>query len=184
MARRKAPAIPDDLLDQLLAGGDAATALNSGDLVNALKKALAERVLSAEMDCHLSDEAEVENSRNGYGRKSVSTGTGKIEIGAIRRPARSWAEVPCQENRSQSLAVRSSRPASQSLGSRPPQHPGRSSDQTPAPHAPATVSSTRRSGSGEPGGGSPNRPPSPAPAALPKQPSPSMPRQSSVCFGS
>ncbi|KDM67012.1 hypothetical protein ACIDI_45c00200 [Acidiphilium sp. JA12-A1] len=47
MARRRAPAIPDELLDQLLAGGDAAAALNSGDLVNALKKALAERALSA-----------------------------------------------------------------------------------------------------------------------------------------
>jgi putative transposase len=80
MARRKAPAIPDDLLDQLLAGGDAATALNSGDLVNALKKALAERVLSAEMGYHLGDSAEAENSRNGYGRKSVSTGTGQIEF--------------------------------------------------------------------------------------------------------
>ena len=90
MARRKAPAIPDDLLDQLLAGGDAATALNSGDLVNALKKALAERVLSAEMDYHLSDEAEVENSRNGYGRKSVSTGTGKIEIAIPRDRAGSF----------------------------------------------------------------------------------------------
>ncbi|BAJ79828.1 hypothetical protein ACMV_04810 [Acidiphilium multivorum AIU301] len=66
MARRRAPAIPDDLLDQLLAGGDAAAALNSGDLVNALKKALAERALSAEMDYHLSDEAEAENSRNGH----------------------------------------------------------------------------------------------------------------------
>ena len=52
MARRKALAIPDDLLDQLLTGGDAATALYSGDLVNVLKKALAERVLSAEMDYH------------------------------------------------------------------------------------------------------------------------------------
>ncbi|EGO96989.1 Transposase, mutator type [Acidiphilium sp. PM] len=72
MARRRAPAIPDELLDQLLAGGDAAAALNSGDLVNALKKALAERALSAEMDYHLSDEAEAENSRNGYGRKSPS----------------------------------------------------------------------------------------------------------------
>jgi putative transposase len=38
MARRRAPAIPDDLLDELLlAGGDAAAALNSGELVNALK---------------------------------------------------------------------------------------------------------------------------------------------------
>ena len=31
MARRKALAIPDDLLDQLLTGGDAATALYSGE---------------------------------------------------------------------------------------------------------------------------------------------------------
>ena len=90
MARRRAPAIPDDLLDQLLAGGDAAAALNSGDLVNALKKALAERALSAEMDYHLSDEAEAENSRNGYGRKSVSTGTGKIEIAIPRDRAGSF----------------------------------------------------------------------------------------------
>ncbi|ABQ28996.1 IS256 family transposase [Acidiphilium cryptum] len=90
MARRTAPAIPDDLLDQLLAGGDAAAALNSGDLVNALKKALAERVLSAEMDYHLSDEAEAENSRNGYGRKSVLTGTGKIEIAIPRDRAGSF----------------------------------------------------------------------------------------------
>ncbi|ABQ29996.1 IS256 family transposase [Acidiphilium cryptum] len=90
MARRRAPAIPDELLDQLLAGGDAAAALNSGDLVNTLKKALAERALSAEMDYHLSDEAEAENSRNGYGRKSVSTGTGKIEIAIPRDRAGSF----------------------------------------------------------------------------------------------
>ena len=80
MARRKAPSIPDDLLDQLLGGIDAASALNSPDWMNGLKKALAERALSAEMDYHLGDEAEAENNRNGYGRKTVSTGTGKIEI--------------------------------------------------------------------------------------------------------
>jgi putative transposase len=90
MARRRAPAIPDELLDQLLAGGDAAAALNSGDLVNALKTALAARALSAAMDYHLSDEAEAENSRNGYGRKSVSTGTGKIEIAIPRDRAGSF----------------------------------------------------------------------------------------------
>ncbi|WP_236656256.1 IS256 family transposase [Acidiphilium sp. C61] len=90
MARRKAPAIPDDFLDQLLAGDDAAAGLNSGDLVNALKKALAERALSAEMDYHLSDEAEGENSHNGYGRKSASTGTGKIEIAIPRDRAGSF----------------------------------------------------------------------------------------------
>ncbi|WP_043508988.1 IS256 family transposase [Acidiphilium cryptum] len=71
-------------------GRDPAAALNSGDLVNALKKALAERALSAEMDYHLSDEAEAENSRNGYGRKSVSTGTGKIEIAIPRDRAGSF----------------------------------------------------------------------------------------------
>ena len=90
MARRRAPAIPDELLDQLLAGGDAAAALNSGDLVNALKKALAERALSAEMDYHVGDSAEGENSRNGYGRKSGSTGTGKIEIAIPRDRAGSF----------------------------------------------------------------------------------------------
>ncbi|MBB3957635.1 putative transposase [Novosphingobium sediminicola] len=80
MARRKAPSIPDDLLDQLLGGMDAASALNSPDWMNTLKKALAERALSAEMDYHLGGDAEAENSRNGYGRKTVATGTGKIDI--------------------------------------------------------------------------------------------------------
>lgn len=41
VARRKAPAILDDLLDQLVAGDDAASRMNSGDVANALKKALA-----------------------------------------------------------------------------------------------------------------------------------------------
>lgn len=80
MSRRKAPIISDDLLDQLLAGDDAATALNSGGLLDALKKALAERALNAEMDYHLDDAAEAGNTRNGYGRKTVTTGTGKVEI--------------------------------------------------------------------------------------------------------
>lgn len=53
MSRRKEPAIPAELLDQLLAGGDAAAALDQGGLLDALKKALAERALSAEMDHHL-----------------------------------------------------------------------------------------------------------------------------------
>ena len=90
MPRRKGPAIPDDLLDQLLTGGNAAMALDLGALVNALKKALADRALTAEVDCHLGDGAEAENSRNGYGRKSVSTGTGKSEIAALRDRAGSF----------------------------------------------------------------------------------------------
>src|SRR3954470_3056266 len=76
MARRKAPHIADELLDQLLSGTDAATALQQGGLLDELKKALAERALNAEMDHHLGGEAGAGNSRNGYGRKTVLTDNG------------------------------------------------------------------------------------------------------------
>jgi putative transposase len=82
MARRKEPTIPDHLLDQLLGGVDPKAALAKDGLVDALKKALAERALNAEMDHHL-EAAEADgsaNSRNGYGRKTVLTDTGKIAI--------------------------------------------------------------------------------------------------------
>jgi putative transposase len=76
MARRKAPHIPDEVLDQLLSGTDAAAALREGGLLDGLKKALAERALNAEMDHHLGGEAGAGDSRNGYGRKTVTTDTG------------------------------------------------------------------------------------------------------------
>jgi putative transposase len=76
MARRKAPYIPDELLNQLLSGIDPTAALQQGGLLDELKKALAERALNAEMDHHLGGEAGVGNSRNGYGRKTVLTETG------------------------------------------------------------------------------------------------------------
>ena len=57
MPRRKAPRIPDALLDQLLAGADAKTAFDPNGLLDELKKALAERALNAEMDHHLAGEA-------------------------------------------------------------------------------------------------------------------------------
>ena len=84
MSRRKEPAIPADLLDQLLAGTDAATALDQGGLLDTLKKALAERALNAEMDYHLGGDEQAGNNRNGYGRKTVLTDTGKIDIEAPR----------------------------------------------------------------------------------------------------
>jgi transposase-like protein len=84
MSRRKEPAIPADLLDQLLAGGDAAAALQSGGLLDALKKALAERALNTEMDHHLGGGDQAGNTRNGYGRKTVITGSGKIDIDVPR----------------------------------------------------------------------------------------------------
>ena len=80
MPRRKEPKIPDVLLDQLLAGADPKTAFDPNGLLEELKKALAERALNAEMDHHLAGEGGVSNSRNGYGRKSVITDTGKIEL--------------------------------------------------------------------------------------------------------
>ncbi len=49
MARRRAT-IPPELLDQLLDGSDPATVFKSDGLVDELKRALAERILDAEMD--------------------------------------------------------------------------------------------------------------------------------------
>jgi putative transposase len=80
MARRKEPRIPDHLLDQLLAGADAKSAFAKDGLLDELKKALAERALNAEMDHHLDQENEAGNTRNGYGRKSVLTDTGRIDL--------------------------------------------------------------------------------------------------------
>jgi len=79
MPRRKEPRIPDAVLDQLLAGADPKTVFDPNGLIDDLKKALAERVLNAEMDHHLSGE-EPSNRRNGYGKKTVITDTGQIEL--------------------------------------------------------------------------------------------------------
>ena len=56
MARRKQPAISDELLDQLLAGADPKTAFAKDGLLDELKKAFAERALNAEID-HISTTA-------------------------------------------------------------------------------------------------------------------------------
>ncbi len=86
MARRKQRNIPDQLLDQLLAGADPKTAFAKDGLLDELKKALAERALNAEMDHHLDggEEDGCANSRNGYGRKTVLTDTGKIDLAVPR----------------------------------------------------------------------------------------------------
>jgi putative transposase len=55
-------------------------------LLDELKKALAERILNAEMDQHLAAEraeeviGEPRNHRNGHSRKTVLTGTGKLDL--------------------------------------------------------------------------------------------------------
>ena len=67
------------MLDQLLAGADPKTAFHPNGLIDDLRKALAERVLNAEMDHHLAGE-EPGNRPNGYGKKKVITDTGQIEL--------------------------------------------------------------------------------------------------------
>jgi putative transposase len=83
MTRRKEPIIPDALLDQLLAGADAKSAFDQNGLLEQLKKALTERALKAELDHHLADD-ESGNRRNGYGRKTVLTDTGSVELAIPR----------------------------------------------------------------------------------------------------
>ena len=84
MARRKEPSIPDALLDQLLSGADPKSAFDPGGLLDGLKKAFAERALNAEMDHHLAGENGAGNGRNGYGRKTVTTDSGKFNLAVPR----------------------------------------------------------------------------------------------------
>src|SRR3546814_14065978 len=90
MSRRKEPSIPNDILDQLLAGTDAAAALSQGGLLDFLKKAFAERALNAAMDHHLGQEDQGANSRNGHGSKTVTTERGRLEIEVPRERAGSF----------------------------------------------------------------------------------------------
>ena len=75
-------AIKKDTLDQLLAGRDPQDVFAKDGLVDELKKALANRVLSAELDDHLDGEAAAgkPNRRNGYSKKTVLGETSKLEL--------------------------------------------------------------------------------------------------------
>jgi putative transposase len=75
-------AIKKDTLDQLLSGRDPKDVFCKDGLFDELKKALAERVLNAELDNHLDSEASAGkgNHRNGYSKKSVLTETSRIDI--------------------------------------------------------------------------------------------------------
>lgn len=75
-------AIKKDTLDQLLDGRDPKEVFNKDGLFDELKKALAERVLNAEIDDHLDGEAAEgrKNHRNGYSNKKVITETSKLDI--------------------------------------------------------------------------------------------------------
>jgi len=86
MAKKNTDGFSKELLDQLLAGRDPKTVLESGGLIGDLKKALAERMLNAEMDVHLEQEAEagIDNHRNGSSAKTVLTPEGALELSIPR----------------------------------------------------------------------------------------------------
>ena len=73
-------AIEKEVLDQLLASHDPQEVFGKGGLVDEPKKALSERILTAEIDDHLAGEsaAGARNHRNGYSSKSALTGTSKM----------------------------------------------------------------------------------------------------------
>ena len=75
-------AIDKDLLDRLLAGRDAWELFGSGGLLDELKKALSERILSAELDDHLAHGEALErgNRRNGTSKKTVLSGTSQVTL--------------------------------------------------------------------------------------------------------
>lgn len=68
----------------MLAGRDAGTALTDCRLLDALKKALAERALNDEIDHHLVNEDSTGNTRNGYGRKTITTDIDRLAIDVPR----------------------------------------------------------------------------------------------------
>jgi len=75
-------AIDKEVLDQFLAGRDPQELFAKDGLIDELKKALSERMLSAELDNHLESEAEPRrrNRRNGTSRKTMLTGSSKVTL--------------------------------------------------------------------------------------------------------
>jgi putative transposase len=75
-------AIDKDVLDQLLSGRDPQELFAKDGLIDELKKALSERMLSAELDDHLDGEGATGaiNRRNGSSKKTVLTGTSKVTL--------------------------------------------------------------------------------------------------------
>ena len=75
-------AIEKEVLDQLLAGRDPQELFAKDGLLDELKKALSERMLSAELDDHLESESAegAMNRRNGSSRKTMLTGTSKVTL--------------------------------------------------------------------------------------------------------
>ena len=104
-------AIKKDTLDQLLSGRDPKEVFSKDGLFDELKKALANRVLNAEMDDHLEGEATSGkvNRRNGYSAKTVIAETGTCAIYATTRwrtSARCAAVDPSASSSAASVCTR------------------------------------------------------------------------------
>lgn len=82
--KQKAPSlIPVELIDQLLAqvqNKDAESILGEAGLAGQLKKLLAERMLTAELNHHLANETESGNHRNGSSKKTVLAPGGEMRL--------------------------------------------------------------------------------------------------------
>ncbi|MER9984378.1 transposase, partial [Mesorhizobium sp. M0103] len=85
-------AIEKEVLDRLLAGRDPQELFAKDGLLDDLKKALSERILNAELDDHLDEEQAtgLANRRNGHSKKTVLTGTSKLELSIPRDRAGSF----------------------------------------------------------------------------------------------
>jgi putative transposase len=85
MVKKRKPAVADELLDELLGSTDALGAFQSGDLIQDLiqdlKKALAERILNAGLEHHLDDEEQASgNHRNGHSSKRIITDDDTLDL--------------------------------------------------------------------------------------------------------
>ena len=80
--------ISNDLLDAMLVGVKTQDDLwGKEGIITQLNKALLERILNAEMDFHLNNTNEgrsAGNSRNGYGKKTLKSNLGSIELSTPR----------------------------------------------------------------------------------------------------
>jgi len=85
-------AIKKETLDELLKGQDPKQVFSSAGLMGELKKAIADRILNAEMDQHLTESKQDEvsagenanNHRNGYSQKTVLTDSEALQVSIPR----------------------------------------------------------------------------------------------------
>lgn len=86
MMKKRSAEFDAEMLDKLLEGQDPSTVLRSDGLLGELKKALAQRMLNAEMDVHLDAETEQQagNHRNGSSPKTVISDNGELVLSIPR----------------------------------------------------------------------------------------------------